>query len=529
MVGMQLLHLNQKSLFSADRIMDDFLKSDDICFTIQKEISPLIDITDFEGMYQEGGRPPVSPRLLILVLIMQYIERLSDRAAAANLRYRIDWKIAFGLELEFAGIHATTLVYFRERLLANDRASYAFDKVLEHLSRVGLVKKNAKQRIDSTHVIGLVRELSRIELLHETLRVFCNDIESYKSHLTGSVLLDHFDYYTDKISIRGISDAQKDRFVKDAGQAMQGFIAWGESVKELPIKDLESFKTLAIVFKQNFVSEDGEPPEPTKPIKLKKVATGKDHVSSPHEPDARYGNKGKKEWIGYKAQVAETTSDEPDDVNFITFIDVSDATDYDGAVVNDFISDQTNRDILPSVVYGDTHYNSSDNITAAACKGVELKGPVSPVPGDRPDSKNTGFTANLKQNAITCPGGNEAPITSQWKDGRVRATFAKETCKSCSQINPCDPAPQGKHIVLRPESELLNQRRALMETLEFEIEMHRRNGIEGTLSGLVRGQGMRRSRHRGKNKLQLQLKFTGAAANILRLHRKRQTEVTVAA
>ena len=46
---------------------------------------------------------------------------------------------------------------------------------------------------------------------------------------------------------------------------------------------------------------------------------------------------------------------------------------------------------------------------------------------------------------------------------------------------------------------------------------------------LVRGQGMRRSRHRGKNKLQLQLKFTGAAANILRLHRKRQTEVAVAA
>ena len=66
-----------------------------------------------------------------------------------------------------------------------------------------------------------------------------------------------------------------------------------------------------------------------------------------------------------------------------------------------------------------------------------------------------------------------------------------------------------------------------METPEYKLEMHRRNGIEGTLSGLVRGQGMRRSRHRGKNKLQL--KFTGAAANILRLHRQRQTEVAVAA
>ena len=509
--------------------MDDFLKSDDICFTIQKEIKPLINIADFEEMYQEGGRPPVSPRLLILVLIMQYIERLSDRAAAANLRYRIDWKIAFGLELEFAGIHPTTLVYFRERLLSNDHASYAFDKVLEHLSSVGLIKKNAKQRIDSTHVIGLVRELSRIELLHETLRVFCNDIEPYRSQLSGLLLCDHVEYYSDKISIRGISDAQKERFVKDAGHAMQAFITWGESIKELPIKDLESFKTLVTVFKQNFVSEDGEPPEPTKPIKLKKVATGKDHVSSPHEPEARYANKGKKAWLGYKAQVAETTSDNPEDINFITFIEVSDATDYDGTVLNDFISDQKNRDILPTVVYGDTHYNSSDNITDAASKGVELKGPVSPGPGDKLNSKNTGFTENLEQNIITCPAENVAPITSRWTDGRVRATFAKKACKNCSQVTICAPEPRGKHIVLRPESELLKQRRALMETPEFKIEMHRRNGIEGTLSGLVRGQGMRRSRHRGKNKLQLQLKFTGAAANILRLHRQRQTEVAVAA
>ena len=76
---------------------------------------------------------------------MQYIKRLSDRADATNLRYRIDWKIAF--DLEIAGIHPTTQVYLRERHLANDRVSYAFEKVLEHLSSVVLVKRNAKQRI----------------------------------------------------------------------------------------------------------------------------------------------------------------------------------------------------------------------------------------------------------------------------------------------------------------------------------------------------------------------------------------------
>lgn len=509
--------------------MKDFLKSDDVTFTIQKEIRPLINIEDFEEMYQEGGRPPVSPCLLILVLIMQYIERLSDRAAAANLRYRMDWKIAFGLELEFAGIHPTTLVYFRDRLLSNNRASYAFDKVLEHLSSVGLVKKNAKQRIDSTHVIGLVRELSRIELLHETLRVFCNDIEKYRFDLPSAFLCEQIDFYSDKIPVRGISDAQKERFIKEAGQAMQAFILWVDAIDNAAISGLESYKTLVTVFKQNFVSEEGGPPDPTKPNKLKKVATGKGHVSSPHEPQARYANKCKKEWLGYKAQVAETISDDPKGVNFITFIDVSDATDHDGSIVADFIDDQVSRDILPEIVYGDTHYNSSDNINEASIKGVELKGPVVPAPGERANPKNQGFSVTSDGEKVTCPGVLDATKTSRWKDGRVLGTFGSETCKVCDKNDTCAPEPRGKRIVLRPESELLKQRRALMETEAFKQEMHQRNGIEGTLSGLVRGQGMRRSRHRGKTKLRLQLKFTGAAANILRLHRQRQINQEVAA
>ena len=65
-------------------------------------------------MYREGGRPLVSPKIMVLISILQYIERLSDRAAAHNLRYRLDWKIALGVEVDFAGIHPTTLVAWGE-------------------------------------------------------------------------------------------------------------------------------------------------------------------------------------------------------------------------------------------------------------------------------------------------------------------------------------------------------------------------------------------------------------------------------
>jgi transposase len=77
------------------------------------------------------------------------------------MKYRLDWKIAFGLPIDFAGIHNTTLVLFRDRLIENEKSSYAFDKILDHLTSLGLIKKGQKQRIDSTHVIGNVRELIR--------------------------------------------------------------------------------------------------------------------------------------------------------------------------------------------------------------------------------------------------------------------------------------------------------------------------------------------------------------------------------
>jgi len=120
-------------------MLRDFLRPDDLCYTLQMEIIPRIKLADFETMYSEKGRPPVSPVVLLVILILQYIEGLSDRAAASNLRFRLDWKIALGLELDYEGIHPTTLVYFRDRLLNNEQASYAFDQVLEHLKEISLV------------------------------------------------------------------------------------------------------------------------------------------------------------------------------------------------------------------------------------------------------------------------------------------------------------------------------------------------------------------------------------------------------
>ncbi len=54
--------------------MSGFLREEDLCSTIKKEIVPLIRHEDFAKMYKEGGRPPLSPKLLLMVTVFQFLE-----------------------------------------------------------------------------------------------------------------------------------------------------------------------------------------------------------------------------------------------------------------------------------------------------------------------------------------------------------------------------------------------------------------------------------------------------------------------
>jgi hypothetical protein len=68
--------------------------------------------------------------------------------------------------------------------------------------------------------------------------------------------------------------------------------------------------------------------------------------------------------------------------------------------------------------------------------------------------------------------------------------------------------------------EILQQRRREQQSPEFRLQMQQRNGIEGTISELVRGHGLRRARYKGFAKVDLQNQLVAAACNIKRWLRK---------
>ncbi len=134
----------------------------------------LYEDEDFASLYPNDGQSAISPVQLSLVLILQFAEGLSDRQAAEAVRSRIDWKYLLCLELTDPGFHYSVLSEFRAQLLEGDAEQLLFEKLLTHFKGKGLLKKRGQQRTDSTHILGAIRTLNRVELVGETMRQALN-------------------------------------------------------------------------------------------------------------------------------------------------------------------------------------------------------------------------------------------------------------------------------------------------------------------------------------------------------------------
>jgi hypothetical protein len=105
---------------------------------------------------------------------LQFVEGLSDRAAADAVRGRIDWKYLLCLELDDPGFDFSVLCEFRARLVEHGAERRLFDRLLMRWQDRQLVKARGRQRTDSTHVLACVRDLNRLERVSETMRAALN-------------------------------------------------------------------------------------------------------------------------------------------------------------------------------------------------------------------------------------------------------------------------------------------------------------------------------------------------------------------
>src|SRR5437588_5064134 len=147
-----------------------FGKQGSLPIRIRDQLGSWYADAEFAEAYPVRGKPGISPAQLAMVTVLQFTEDLTDRQAADAVRGRVDWKYCLGLELDNEGFDFSVLSEFRSRLVAGAMETALLEALLARLAALGLVGAGMPQRTDSTHVLGRIRDLNRLELAGETVR-----------------------------------------------------------------------------------------------------------------------------------------------------------------------------------------------------------------------------------------------------------------------------------------------------------------------------------------------------------------------
>ena len=468
---------------------------------------------------EDNGRPAIDPVVLAGVTLLQFMERVPDRVAAGHVVFHLGWKYALDLELTYGGFHPTVLVYFRDRLEENKAERVIFDGVLALLIELGLVKRKSKQRIDSTHILGYVKEMSRLECAVQTVRLALEDlaqaIRGKRPEFWGRLWAL---YVQSEVDWR-LGKAERDRRYRQCGQDMKELLEWIDR-NNPKLSELEAIKLLRRVFEEQFEMVEGAL-QPT----AKRPARS---VQNPHDPDAHYADKGEKQWVGYKVHVVETVEpSEPAKVkgepaeHFITEILTTEAAqDEMAGLAQALKGQQEQHEIKPEAMYADGGYVTEKTLSEAEHSAMELFGPTRPDPHKGPYNADA-FHVDIEKRQAVCPQGNLSTQWSRIRDAYMGTEYYRiewaSQCDFCPVQKKCTRSKSGRRIlVVGLRHDLVEKRRKEMRETEFAKKMHPRNGIEGTLSEMVRGHGLRRTKYRGEARVGLSHYLMGAACNVKR-------------
>ena len=452
---------------------------------IREELGEVYADARFAAAFGVRGRPGISPGQLMMASVLQFTENLADRQAADAVRDRVSWKYALGLELDDQGFDASVLSEFRSRLVAGDLTCLALDALLERLAGLGLVRAGGRQRTDSTHVLGAIRELNRLELAGETLRAALAALAvAVPDWLAGAIDESWQQVYGARIDDLHLPESQASRQAPMVRYGADGYYlleqvhgpgapAW--------LRELPAVQALRRIWIQQFYREvtDGRQ-EVRRREKLPEgdgLPPGRDRLISPYDLEARYSIKRETGWGGYKVHFTETCDGPGPDgqdatgpgtgparaagrgepPNLVTNVATTQATVPDAAMTTPVHQDLAGKDLLPGEHLVDSGYPSAELIIhVARVFGITL---VSPMLLDTSAQARAGagydkaaFAIDFNARQATCPQG---VASSTWTPCRQRhqeaivVSWPATACAPCPARQLCTSGRR-RQITIRP-------------------------------------------------------------------------------
>lgn len=480
---------------------------------------------DLQSMYAPVlGRPEIDPVLLMGMTLLQAMERIADRRAVERALFDTRWRMALGISDGWQGIDASSLSCFRARLCRHGGGRLVFEAGLDALRGAGYLGRRRAVRIDSTHVVAELAAMSRLECVRETLRLALVFLAAGDG---GEAWEPWFSRYAERNpeDLRHATVPHVRATMERAGADLRDVLArialLGEGVARA-----HPVIVLRRVFEEQFEARPDASPTPS-------PCTPAGAVHNPHDPDAQWSTKrplGKAGWVGYKVQICETAAEAPRDRReptsaVVTAIVTQPAITSDHGSLEPVLAAQAFPEVPPpETVFADAGYVSAPALARAEEQGYELCGPVGAPPHSASRFGSDSFDVDLPNRRATCPA---AKISSQCsritETGRDQAYFyfewATTDCAACPLAVRCLSRKRLQPFRTLQVAEghmRVQARRRLCRTSDYQVRMRRRSGIEGTISELKRGYGIRRCRYRSLAKTDLQMQFAGAACNLRR-------------
>jgi len=490
-------------------------------------IRPVIEARrrELESMYAPVmGRPEIDPVLLMGLTLLQALERLSDRRALERALFDTRWRMALDISDGWIGIDPSSLSYFRARLSRHGGAKLVFEAGLEAMRAAGYLGNRRAVRIDSTHVLAELAAMSRLECVRETLRLALAFLAAEDG---GAAWEPWFSRYAERNpeDLRRASVPHLRATMERAGADLRDVLARVAGLGA-GLAPAGPVRLLRQVFEEQFELR-------TDPLPAPRPCAPPGAVHNPHDPQAQWSTKrslGKAGWVGYKVQVCETAAEEacarrePTQA-VVTAVVTQPATSSDHGSLEVVLAAQARReDPAPETVFADAGYVSAPALERADANDYELCGPVGAPPHSSRRFGSDAFDVDLTNRRVTCPAGKiSAQCSRITETGHDHAYFyfawAGSDCVACPLAPQClsRKKPQPFRTLQVGEKHMLVQaRRRLCRTPDYRARMRRRSGIEGTISELKRGYGIRRCRYRGLAKTDVQMQFAGAACNLRR-------------
>lgn len=463
---------------------------------LRDELGVFYQDEDFASLYPQRGQPAQAPWRLAMILVMQYLENLSDRQATQAVQGRIDWKYALSLELTDPGFDFSVLSEFRDRLITGGVERQILDLMLSKFQQLKLLSARGKQRTDSTHILAVVRELTRLEHLGETLRYALNAVaEVAPIWLKSLAPVEWYDRYSRRFEDTRLPRTASEREALAQTIGADGFYLLDNIYSQtspIQLRQLPAVEILRQVWLQQYYA-------PTDNIQLRNEKDGPPsavRIRSPYDLDARNSTKRTTNWTGYKVHLTESCDE--DSPHMITHVETTVATTQDVTVVPSIHQALGEKNLLPQQHLVDQAYTSAQLLSSSERDyDIDLLGPVALNVGWQAKAglgfDLSHFKIDWQQKAVYCPQGKRSYL---WKKNKnfydkplIYVEFRQRDCLACPVRSQCTRAktnPRGLSIQVQSDYEALQKARDRQKTEEFQKQYELRSGIEGTISQGIR-------------------------------------------